>query len=126
MSNTRISLSADDFATLISGGTVKDGTTEIRLQDIGYSQMLESIYKSMRAWPPTNEEALRFNGGMPEHEEEVRVGKILFDRRRQDFIFLMGESTFHINVQFFAEGKYEQAVKAIGQGVIVAISHIIK
>ena len=39
----RVSLDADNFKTLVSGGEVKYGTTKIILQDIGWDLMLKLI-----------------------------------------------------------------------------------
>ena len=40
---TRVSLSQDDFQTLVSGGIVSQNGVEIALQDIGWGTMIEAI-----------------------------------------------------------------------------------
>jgi len=44
----RISLSMDNFETLISGGIIKQGNVQISLQDIGYDQMISIIQRKKR------------------------------------------------------------------------------
>jgi hypothetical protein len=39
----RISLSLEQFQTLVSGGIVTDGETQIALQDVGFDQMVYAI-----------------------------------------------------------------------------------
>lgn len=46
-SGSRISLSEEDFETLVTGGVVKQDGNQIILQDIGYSRMLEIIKNAM-------------------------------------------------------------------------------
>ena len=43
----RVSLSEEDFKTLISGGVVKQNGVELILQDIGYARMVRHIKERM-------------------------------------------------------------------------------